>query len=74
MRAFARAICGRLVTFQSVRCVHREAALGVVRDAHEIAALEDRLRCPRHELSGCIGAAAAQRRHRAGPTGPPRRS
>lgn len=53
MRAFSCPVCGRLVTFESVRCLHCDSPLGFDWIEREIVAADGRARCPGHDATGC---------------------
>jgi hypothetical protein len=53
VRAFACPICGRLVTFESSRCLGCDSQLGFDWGSRQIVALHDRPRCAGRELAGC---------------------
>ncbi|MEA2193739.1 MAG: hypothetical protein QOG42_173 [Solirubrobacteraceae bacterium] len=55
MRAFSCPICGRLVRFESLRCLHCGSELGFDWDSRQIVALHDRPLCPGNRLTGCNG-------------------
>lgn len=55
MRAFACPICGRLVRFESLRCLHCEHELGFDWHPRQIVALHDRPRCAGNTLTACNG-------------------
>jgi hypothetical protein len=57
VRAFSCPVCGRLVTFESVRCVQCDSELAFAWDDREIVALGERPRCAGHRLTGCNGLA-----------------
>jgi hypothetical protein len=58
VRAFSCPICGRLVTFESLRCLQCGHELGFDWDARQIVALHDRPLCPGNRLTGCNGLVA----------------
>jgi hypothetical protein len=55
MRAFSCPVCGRLVTFESLRCLQCGSELGFDWDAREIVARRERPRCAGHRLAACNG-------------------
>ncbi len=55
MRAFACPICGRLVRFESQRCLQCGNELAFDWGARQIVALHDRPRCPGNRLTRCNG-------------------
>src|SRR5436305_12689370 len=55
MRAFSCPICGRLVRFDSLHCLHCGHELGFDWDARQIVAMHDRPLCPGNRLTGCNG-------------------
>jgi hypothetical protein len=55
VRAFACPVCGRLVRFESLRCLQCGHELGFDWDARQIVALHDRPLCPGNRLTGCNG-------------------
>lgn len=58
MRAFSCPVCGRLVTFESERCLHCGHDLGFDWSASQMVALHARPRCAGHVLAGCNGLVA----------------
>ena len=59
MRAFACPICGRLVTFESRRCLQCGAELGFDWGSRQIVAVRERPRCAGSQRAGCNALVAA---------------
>jgi hypothetical protein len=59
VRAFSCPVCGRLVTFESERCLQCRHELGFDWGSRRIVALHARPRCAGHEPAGCNGLVAA---------------
>jgi hypothetical protein len=55
MRAFSCPICGRLVIFESLRCLHCGHELGFDWEPRQLVALHDRPYCAGRRLTSCNG-------------------